>query len=229
MILLDFFLFLFYFPFCLCPKKGNNAFRDVPADTVNTGLWRFPLCHPYFPYFHGIREMEINHLFLFVLCVQFISLFCLFLGNGNKKGHKTVEAEPALCMANGTAVWICTPPEQRPNVGRTPPLTSPRACGEARLTDGTGTQGQAGRTQPTDGALYHSHTGNPRAGRAQPGGWFTASGCESRDRQGIRHLLRFLLCVGLMGGFTAVLWPHGGPAVYMKIKTYRLRKRGKPL
>ena len=46
--------------------------------------------------------MEINHPFLFLLYVQFISPFCLFLGNGNKKGHKTVEAEPVLCLLNGT-------------------------------------------------------------------------------------------------------------------------------
>lgn len=47
---------------------------------------------------------------VFLLCVQFISLFCLFLGNGNKEGNKTVAAEPALCMADGTAAGTCTLP-----------------------------------------------------------------------------------------------------------------------
>ena len=117
----------------------------------------------------------------------------------------------------------------RAEEGRAPPLTSLRACGEARLTDGTGTQGQAGRAQPTDGALYHSHTGNPRAGRAQPGGWFTASGCESRGRQGISGTCYAFSCAL---GLWEALWRYCGRmaagCVY-EDKTYRLRKRGKPL
>ena len=109
-ILLDFFLFPFYFPFCLCVKKGNTVFRDVPADAVNTGSLRFPLCRPYSPFFQGIREMGIKCPSFFLLCIQFISLFCLFLGNGNKEGNKTVAAEPVLCMAGGTAAGTCTLP-----------------------------------------------------------------------------------------------------------------------
>lgn len=37
-----------------------------------------------------------------------------------------------------------------------------------------------------------------------------------RTGRGFRHLLCFLLCVGLTGGFTVVMGPHGGPAVRMK-------------
>lgn len=52
---------------------------------------------------------------------------------------------------------------------RTPPLTSLRGCEEIRLTDGMGTQGQAGCTQPTDG---HCTTATQRtqgqAGAAAP-------------------------------------------------------------
>lgn len=117
----------------------------------------------------------------------------------------------------------------RTEEGRAPPLTSPRACGEARLTDGTGTQGQAGHTRPSDETLYHSHTGNPRAGRAQPGGWFTASGCESRGRQGIPAPVTFSpvrWSYGRLYGDTVAAWRPG--CVY-EDKTYRLRKRGKPL
>lgn len=102
MILLAFFLFPFYFPFCLCIKKGNNVFRDVPADTVNTGLPRSLLCRPYSPFFQGIREMEIKCQSFFLLCLLFISLFCLFLENGNKEGNKAVAEEADLCMADGT-------------------------------------------------------------------------------------------------------------------------------
>lgn len=45
-----------------------------------------------------------------------------------------------------------------------------------------------------------------------------AMGHRTEEGRGFRHLSRFLLCVGLMGGFTEILWPHGGPAVYTKIK-----------
>ena len=72
------------------------------------------------------------------------------------------------------------------DAGRTPPLTSPRACAGIRLTDGTGTQEQAGCTRPSQGTLYHRHTENPRAGRGcAPVAVFIPSGCESWDRQGI--------------------------------------------
>lgn len=83
---------------------------------------------------------------------------------------------------------------------RTPPLTSLRACGEIRLTDGMGTQGQAGCAQPTDGALYHRHAANPRAGRRSgTGGWFTASAVNLGTGRVDWQLLRFLLCGGVYG------------------------------
>lgn len=70
------------------------------------------------------------------------------------------------------------------------------------------------------GALYHSHTGNPRAGRGTaPVAVLISSGCESRDRQGIPAPATLSPVRRAMIGITAVLWPHGGPAVYMKIKT----------
>ncbi len=57
----------------------------------------------------------------FLLCVQFISLFCLFLGNGNKEGNKTVAAEPALCMADGTVIQDAhTPAYEWMKAGRHP-------------------------------------------------------------------------------------------------------------
>lgn len=83
---------------------------------------------------------------------------------------------------------------------RTPPLTSPRACARWSLTDGTGTQGQAGCARPSQGALYHRHTGNPRAGRGcAPVAVFIPSGCESRDRQGIPAPVTLSLMRGAYG------------------------------
>lgn len=81
---------------------------------------------------------------------------------------------------------------------RTPPLTSPRACARWSLTDGTGTQGQAGCTRPSQGALYHSHTGNPRAGRGcAPVAVSLPLAVNLGTGRGFRHPLRFLLYMGL--------------------------------
>lgn len=84
------------------------------------------------------------------------------------------------------------------DAGRTPPLTSPRACARWSLTDGTGTQGQAGGTRPSYGALYHSHTGNPRAGRGcAPVAVSLPLAVNLGTGRGFRHPLRFLLYMGL--------------------------------
>ena len=79
---------------------------------------------------------------------------------------------------------------------------------------------------PSYGALYHSPGRNPKAGRGTaPVAGSLPLAVNLRTGRGFRHLLRFLLYTGLMRGFTAVLWPHGGPVVHMKIKTYLFQKR----
>lgn len=119
----------------------------------------------------------------------------------------------------------------RAEEGRAPPLTSLRACGGARLTDGTGTQGQAGRASRRTGALYHSLVGNPRAGRRSgTGGWFTASGCESRGRQGIPAPVTLSPVRGFYGrlyGGTVATWRPG--CGYEDKNLLISEKRGKPL
>ena len=114
------------------------------------------------------------------------------VGNGDKKVQNgyagracfmSVERHGAAGYAR-SHIWA--------DESRTPPLTSPCACARWSLTDGTGTQGQAGCTRPSYGALYHRHTGNPRAGRGcAPVAVFIPSGCESKDRQGISAPVMF--------------------------------------
>ena len=59
----------------------------------------------------------------------------------------------------------------RAEEGRAPPLTSLRVCGGACLTDGTGTQGQAGRTQPTDRGIIPQPRWEPKGRPAQRHRW----------------------------------------------------------
>ena len=51
---------------------------------------------------------------------------------------------PVLCPLNGTAAGTCTLPMWTDEKQDANPLTFRRACAEIFLTDGTGTQGQAG-------------------------------------------------------------------------------------
>lgn len=192
----------------------------MPADTVNTGLPRSLLCCPYSPFFQGIREMEIKCQSFFLLCLLFISLFCLFLENGNKEGNKAVAEEADLCMADGTVQqdMHAHGTQTRCRQDATPDFPACLCQMEPYRRHGnSGT----GRMHPAiSGALYHSHTGNPRAGRGTaPVAVLISSGCESRDRQGIPAPATLSPVRRAMIGITAVLWPHGGPAVYMKIKT----------
>lgn len=57
------------------------------------------------------------------------------------------------------------------DAGRTPPLTFHRACAEMSLTDGMGTQGQAGCPQPSDRGIVAQPRQKPK-GRPghSPGG-----------------------------------------------------------
>lgn len=192
----------------------------MPADTVNTGLPRSLLCCPYSPFFQGIREMEIKCQSFFLLCLLFISLFCLFLENGNKEGNKAVAEEADLCMADCTVQqdMHAHGTQTRCRQDATPDFPACLCQMEPYRRHGnSGT----GRMHPAvSGGIVPQPHGEPK-GRPGlcPGGCLTASGCESRDRQGIPASVTLSPVYGLMGGFTAVLWPHGGPAVYMTIKT----------
>ena len=93
------------------------------------------------------------------------------------------------------------PPPMWSDESRTPPLTFRRACAEIFLTDGTGTQGQAGYAHAVLRGIVPQPRQKPK-GRPghRPGGWFTASGCESKDRQGgIPVSVTFSLIYGAYG------------------------------
>ena len=91
-------------------------------------------------------------------------------------------------------------PPMWPDESRTPPLTFRRACAEIFLTDGTGTQGQAGYAHAVLRGIVPQPRQKPK-GRPghSPGGWFTASGCESKDRQGDTASVTFSLIYGAYG------------------------------
>ena len=68
------------------------------------------------------------------------------------------------------------------------------------FTDGTGTQGQAGYAHAVLRGIVPQPRQKPK-GRPghSPGGWFTASGCESKDRQGDTASVTFSLIYGAYG------------------------------
>ena len=84
------------------------------------------------------------------------------------------------------------------------------------FTDGTGTQGQAGYAHAVLQGIVPQPRQKPKGRPGHlPGGWFTASGCESKDRQGgIPASVTLSLIYGaygrLYGGTVAALWPHCG-------------------
>ena len=114
---------------------------------------------------------------------------------------------------------------------RTPPLTFRRACAGIRLTDGTGTQGQAGYAHAVLRGIVPQPRQKPK-GRPghSPGGWLTASGCESKDRQGgygICYVFSYI-----RGLWEALRWYWGCTAVGCAYEDKNLlisEKRGKQL
>lgn len=102
---------------------------------------------------------------LFLLCLLFISLFCLFLENGNKEGNKAVAEEADLCMADGTVQQDMHAPGTQTRCRQDATPDFPACLCQMEPYRRHGNSG-TGRMHPAvSGALYHSHTGNPRADR----------------------------------------------------------------
>lgn len=146
----------------------------MPADAGNTGVFRFFRCSP------------------FSLCIlqewdgESVPQSLFLCETGIKKVQNGYAGCACFMSVKGHGGRNMHAPPMWPDESRTPPLTFRRACAGIRLTDGTGTQGQAGYAHAVLRGIVPQPRQKPK-GRPghRPGGWPTASGCESKDRQGI--------------------------------------------